>query len=198
MADGPSFKKDDQITNTSPTLLEKVKGNDESAWKRLVYLYEPIVIRWSRQFGLDHHESENISQDVFLNVNKSLKGFERQRAGSFRKWLKTVTIRRCIDHKRKTGGEYPVSDEALLERYVSEEETVSEDLVILYDRAINLIENEFSARDLKIFLNVIVKGSAPSSVAEKEKVTNNVVYLVVSRVLKRLRIEFKELIEFQG
>ena len=198
MTDEDVFKDGEQVTETSLSLLEKAKRRDREAWERLISLYEPLVIRWCVRFGLAYHDAENVSQELFMSVNRSMDGFRRQRAGSFRKWLRTIASRKCIDHMRKKHNSVTLDESAFRNRLNPTPEEANEEKLVLYQRAIELIRREYSGRDLEIFDGVIVKGRAPAAIAEDFGVSRNVVYLVVSRILRRLKSEFRDLIEIQN
>ena len=183
---------------TSPSLLSRARANDESAWQRLVGLYRPLIRIWSSCFGISENDYDNIEQEVFASVAKSLEGFDRRRTGSFRKWLKTITRNKCIDFLRSRP-ESSLTSEQLAnlrdETATTPDSSESRETGILYDQVIAMICNNFSGRDLEMFRRVIADGVSPAQVAEEFQVTRNVVYLSTSRILKHLRDEFAGVIE---
>jgi RNA polymerase sigma-70 factor (ECF subfamily) len=90
---------------TSLTLLEKARsGSDPSAWERLVSLYEPLVRRWARLAGFQEADADDICQDVFTAVSRSLGDFERSREqGTFRGWLRRITQNKLRDRWQREG-----------------------------------------------------------------------------------------------
>lgn len=197
MTDDSVPVNEESFAETSPTLLSRIRKKEAAAWERLVTLYGPLVTNWCVRLGVDSHDAENITQEVFLSIDRSLGDFHRQRTGSFRRWLKTNTTRKCIDHFRKSNRERIGTAEEL-ELQLDSEPHVESDKQVLYERAMQLIQQEFSQRDLTVFRNVVIENKSPQDIAEQMEVTTNVVYLVVSRILKRLRSEFSELIELQN
>jgi RNA polymerase sigma-70 factor (ECF subfamily) len=65
----------------------------------------------------------------------------------------------------------------------------------LYRRALDLIRSEFEERTWRAFLMVTVEGRLPADVAVELGTTPGAVYIAKSRVLKRLREEFGDLLE---
>ena len=65
----------------------------------------------------------------------------------------------------------------------------------LYRRALELIQAEFEERTWRAFLMVTVEARLPADVAAELGTTPGAVYIAKSRVLKRLREEFKDLLE---
>ena len=99
------------MPTTSLTLLERIQHQaqsvngtirrDDEAWGRLVELYTPLLFHWSLRTGLNETESEDLVQEIFGVLLTKLQSFERQRDGSFRKWLQVVTVRKCLEHFRR-------------------------------------------------------------------------------------------------
>jgi RNA polymerase sigma-70 factor (ECF subfamily) len=73
--------------------------------------------------------------------------------------------------------------------------TEAEETMLLYRRAVELMQNEFQERTWQAFWRVVVDGKAPGQVASELGTTANAVYLAKARVLSRLRKEFEDLID---
>src|SRR5262249_53660874 len=70
---------------TSVSLLERAKGRDEAAWRRLVLLYSPLVYFWARRSGLADTDAADVVQDVWQRVAAALPRFRRDSdSGTFR------------------------------------------------------------------------------------------------------------------
>lgn len=188
---------------TNTNLLQRAQGLDPAAWTRLVTLYAPLVYHWCRLRGLQPADAENTGQDVFLSVFRSLGSFViRPEDGTFRAWLKETVLNRIRDHMRKrarqptatSGGDLLVTIPAQLEQDGSDPQEANQDTVRLYQKAVSLIRSEYSERDWQIFLRVVVDGAEPSDVATELRVSLNVIYLVKSRIIGRLKIEFEGLL----
>jgi hypothetical protein len=77
---------------TSYSLLERVKTGDPESWRRLVYLYTPLVLYWCRRVGLRTQDAEDVAQEVFKTLALKFDDFTQgEQAGSFRRWLFTIT-----------------------------------------------------------------------------------------------------------
>jgi RNA polymerase sigma-70 factor (ECF subfamily) len=66
----------------------------------------------------------------------------------------------------------------------------------LYRRAIELVRTEFESRTWEAFWRTFVDGQAPADVALDLGIRPNAVYLARSRILRRLREEFNQLVDF--
>ena len=65
----------------------------------------------------------------------------------------------------------------------------------LFCRAVQLIRSEFSERDFHIFLTRVVNGPPAREVALQFNVTVNTVFIIQSRIIKRVRDEFGALLD---
>jgi RNA polymerase sigma-70 factor (ECF subfamily) len=197
----------DRGTGTSTGLLQRVALRQADAWQKLVALYGPLVYRWCRRWGLQPKDAENVGQDVFVRVLQRLATFRPDgRPASFRRWLMRVTHNAFIDHLRQqqtvarpVGGDQGQQHlERLPAAQIDEAEesaTAGDDRNILFRRAVELIQSEFSNRDWQAFAAVVLHGRKPADVAAELKVNTSLIYLIKSRVLRRLREEFAELID---
>ncbi len=80
-------------------LVERAREGDGSAFRVLVERYMKKVYAVALDMTGNHHEAEDISQDVFLKAYGSLPRF-RGRAG-VSTWLYRMTVNACIDRSRK-------------------------------------------------------------------------------------------------
>ena len=58
-----------------------------------------MVYRLAYQFAGNHHDAEDIAQDVFIKVYRSLDRFRHD--AQLTSWLYRIVMNACIDHKRR-------------------------------------------------------------------------------------------------
>ena len=187
------------------SLLERLKLNHSEAWRRVVYLFGPLVYQWCRRFGLQAADATDVGQEVFRTVALRIGQFRRDRpADTFRGWLWTITRSRIVDHWRRQqkepqapGGSTARMRLAQLPAAEPGEPPTSEPHPqnSLYHRGLQLIRSEFAERTWKAFWRVAVDGCPPAEVANEMGLSVNSVYLAKSRVLRRLREELGDLLE---
>jgi RNA polymerase sigma-70 factor (ECF subfamily) len=201
----------DSPSVTSLTLLERARDNESDAWRLLVDLYCPLVYwRCRCRWNMVPADAENVGQDVFSAVARKLKDFQRGRTGSFRNWLLTITDNKCRDHLRKhspdllaAGGSVAksildnVPDENCTGNHPASEDSAElpTEQALLMRQAMKLVEHEFSHRDWQIFWCIAVENRHRQDVALQCGVSSNVVYLAYSRIRKRMREVFQDLID---
>jgi RNA polymerase sigma-70 factor (ECF subfamily) len=74
---------------------------EEAAWEDLVKVHTRRVYAICYRFTGSDHQAQDLTQDVFLRVFRSLKSF-RSGEGSFTVWLSRLTRNLLIDHYRRT------------------------------------------------------------------------------------------------
>jgi RNA polymerase sigma-70 factor (ECF subfamily) len=80
-------------------LVERARKGDGAAFRALIERYKKKIYAVALDMTGDHHNAEDVSQDVFLKAFRSLPGF-RGRA-SVSTWLYRMTVNVCIDRSRK-------------------------------------------------------------------------------------------------
>jgi RNA polymerase sigma-70 factor (ECF subfamily) len=80
-------------------LVERLKNGQEWAFTILVDTYQARLLKIAYGITLDHEESLEVVQDVFVSVFKNIQDF-RQEAG-LAGWLRKITINKCLNWKRK-------------------------------------------------------------------------------------------------
>ena len=196
---------------TSTSLLLGVQAGEHAPWSRLVALYGGLIYRWCRQRGLDQAAAADVVQEVFLAVHRKATDFRRDRPGdTFRGWMRRITINKIHDlHRRRArqplavGGStihrqlQQLPDEAAVENEQLEPECRGSDNDgdWLYQRAVELVRDQFESTTWQAFWMVAVEGRPPQDVMEALAISRNAVYIAKSRVLSRLRAEFAEVID---
>jgi RNA polymerase sigma-70 factor (ECF subfamily) len=193
------------VMETSASLLDRLRTSpDEGAWRRLEDLYRPLIQRWLRRDATLGAEVEDIAQDVMGILVRELPGFRRRRPGSFRRWLRTLTVHRLAAHYRArhrrplalgaTPEECPLAQLADPNSELSRLWDEEHDRHVLR-RLMELIGPMFEPTTLAAFRRLAFDGVAPAQAAEELGLSLNAVLLAKSRVLSRLRQEAEGLID---
>lgn len=80
-------------------LITRAAEGDPSAFQALVEQHRSMVYRIAYQFAGNHHDAEDIAQDVFLKVYRSLDKFRQD--AQLSSWLYRIVMNACIDHRRR-------------------------------------------------------------------------------------------------
>lgn len=79
-------------------VIQRCLSGDQAAWESIVRQHWRKVFNIAYKFVGKHDEAEDLTQDVFLKIFKSLNTFDRR--ANFQTWLISVSRNLCIDHYR--------------------------------------------------------------------------------------------------
>src|SRR5262249_5912285 len=128
----------------------------------------------------------------------------RPQAGSFRRWLRTITVNCLRDFWRSAKGRpraTGASDfQAVLDQLGDPTSALSRQWDPEHDQHVTrgplaLVRPHFEARTWEAFRRVALDGEEPDAVAAQLGLTVNAVFIAKSRVLARLRREGEGLID---
>jgi RNA polymerase sigma-70 factor (ECF subfamily) len=188
------------------TLLQRLRDNDGDSWRVMVQLYTPLVQYWCARGGVRGADADDVAQEVFHAAATHMHSFRRDQPGdSFRGWLRGITrnmvlrhFRRGERHAQASGGtdalrrlqqvEVAAADEP-------DEDDPAEELDGLRRRALELVRGEFEERTWRAFWETAIVGRSPVDVAADQGVSPAAVRMAKSRVLRRLKEEFADMIQ---
>jgi RNA polymerase sigma-70 factor (ECF subfamily) len=93
---------------TIEALIQRCLHNDQAAWDLIVRQHWRKVFNVAYKFVGKHDEAEDLTQEIFLKVFKSLNTFDRR--ANFQTWLVSVSRNLCIDHYRSVRKERQTID----------------------------------------------------------------------------------------
>jgi RNA polymerase sigma-70 factor, ECF subfamily len=90
------------------TLIERCLRGDQVAWEQIVRQHWRKVFNVAYKFVGSHEQAEDLTQDIFLKIFRSLDTFDRR--ANFQTWLISVSRNLCIDHYRSVRKERQTID----------------------------------------------------------------------------------------
>jgi RNA polymerase sigma-70 factor (ECF subfamily) len=195
----------DQVTPLS--LLERVRASDPEAWRRLVELYQPMVLFWCRRGGVQGDDREDVAQEVFAAAAAGMAEFHRDRPGdTFRGWLRGITRNLILLYFRNNQGRPRARGGSDVMRCLEDvadplpgppedDDEEQAELSQLYRRAISLVRGQFEERTWQAFWLSVIEGRPVSSVAEELGMKLATVRQAKSRVLRCLKREVGYLLD---
>jgi len=79
-------------------LIQRCLEGDQIAWDRLVHQHWRRVFNVAYKFVGSHDGAEDLTQEIFLKIFKSLHTFDRR--ANFQTWIVSISRNLCIDHYR--------------------------------------------------------------------------------------------------
>ncbi|HCS52402.1 sigma-70 family RNA polymerase sigma factor [Rubinisphaera sp.] len=192
---------------TSLSLIQRLRNNDNTGWQRLNELYRPLIHFWCRRSQLSESDAEDLTQEVLAIVSAKIDSF--QHGGdkdTFRGWLRVITRNQILMHLRATrnspqgiGGSTVLDWMNNIQATGEESEkidpqTENTERHILFQKSLELIQSEFETNTWTAFIQTAIDGRNTADVAADLGLSKGAVRTARYRVLRRLRSEFGDIL----
>lgn len=199
------------MIDTSETLLDRLKvENAHDAWREFYHLYWGAVLRYARKLGLSEHQAEEVLQETMVTLIRLLPTFVYdRRKGRFRNFLLTIVHRKSLAKLRNARRNLALPLDLLNSDYSPDifdhnnaaaaeararwREALGEEALRRLRDDPALGENTFA-----VFQAYTIEGRAASAVAAEFGLTENAVYQIKNRLLRRLQRELANLLRSSG
>ncbi len=184
---------------TPISLLERVcRTTDAQAWERFVDLYTPLLYFWLRRNGLQEADAADLVQEVFIVLFRKLPEFKYSPSGSFRNWLRTVTLNKYRESQRRKSPLVLAEPSQLPDNVRTDELAELEEKEYrqyIVQKALDLLRDDVPPTTWRIFEQYVLSNRPASAVAAEQGVSVSTVYAVKSQILRRLRDELSGLLD---
>jgi RNA polymerase sigma-70 factor (ECF subfamily) len=184
----------DLSRSISTTLLQKLRGREESAFVRLQSLFAGTVVGRLQRLGIPRDDLDDQKQEVFLRVWKGLPRFRREQpTDSFRRWILTIVRNVAMDYHQAP--QRLSADSDLLQQLpaVDSDDARTQELAMELHQMLNVVRRDFSEVTFSIFMRFWFDGHDTEQIAKDLGMRKGTVREARNRVLRRLREEFAEL-----
>ena len=189
------------MESTSLSLLDRLaNAGDNADWQKLLSIYRPFIQSVIQGYPNLLSEADDISQNVMLVLMRELPVFNRQRTGSFRLFLRQITINQLRTASRKSkkfanNACEDIAQELADPASIASKKWDQEYERVVFQRLIELVRPTVSEQVWPAFERYALEDEPPVKVAEELKMSLNSVLLAKSRILKQLRNEAKGLLD---
>ena len=188
------------MLSTQLSLLERLKtaGADSPDWLHLHATYLPLIEAWLAKIPGARAESDDLAQEVLIVLVRELPGFQSRGPGSFRAWLRQITINQTRAFFKKRGKQPGAAlggeDENLLAQLEDSDSALAQQWDRDHDRHVcqkllQTVKNDFEPTTWEAFCRFALHEQPAAKVAAELGLSENAVLLAKARVLKRLREE---------
>jgi RNA polymerase sigma-70 factor (ECF subfamily) len=194
---------EDNSTQTRSTLLGRLRRdpNDQAAWNDFVARYEPRILDWSRRWGLQECDAQDVTQSVLLKLSRSMATFVYDRSRSFRAWLKTITRHAWCDlvaERKRAGigsGDSRITEllETIEARDGLVQQLAEEFRRELLDEAMARVRPRVAPRTWDAFRLTALEGCSGAAVAAQLQMKVARVYVAKNEIKMMIREEVRRL-----
>ncbi|UCE05915.1 MAG: sigma-70 family RNA polymerase sigma factor, partial [bacterium] len=92
-------KREPETVNEEQVLIECARNGEMGAFRELVERYKKKIYYLSLDLTGNHHDAEDLSQEVFIKAYRNLKKFRGD--AKFNSWLYRIMVNTCISQRRK-------------------------------------------------------------------------------------------------
>ncbi len=188
--------------DTRYSLLLRVRDPaDGPAWGEFCKLYEPVVYRMARRFGLQDADARDLMQEVLAAVAGAIPSWQPDPCrGRFRTWLYTIVRNKTIAAMRRSRpGDRGTGDSAMLRSLQAKPVAADEAFELevrraAFHNAAERVRHEVQRNTWEAFWQTSVRCRPIDEVARELRLSTGSVYAARSRVLARLRREIEEML----
>lgn len=177
-------------------LIDRLCSGDQKAFTDLVGQYKKKVYYLAYDITGDHHEAEDISQEVFMKVYRALKRFRRDAKMS--SWLHQITVNASIDFLRRKSAK-PAKSMAEFDNLSTQEEFMgsssqgfdpvrSTESSQIQNRIAQAIQ-KITPKERAVFVMCHYNGLKMNEAAETMNITVGTVKSLLFRAIRKLRKE---------
>ena len=185
------------IPDTKVSLILRLRNRDDAlAWNQFVEVYDPVIERVARKFGLQPADARETVQEVLIAVARAVGQWEPAQPVRFRSWLFRIVRSKTIDHLRKRSRQAHAAGSGSLAEQIEYVADPKASLTGEIDREYRRQLFRMAAREVKqavkpatweAFWLTSVDGQSPDEAAERLEISVGAVYIARSRVLMRLK-----------
>jgi RNA polymerase sigma-70 factor (ECF subfamily) len=199
------------MITTNESLLDRLRAdNAQEAWREFFAAYWGVILRYGRKMGLRQDQAEDVLQETMVVLMRKLPEFVYdRRKGRFRNFLLTIVHRRALAVFGREARNPAVAWEELspeLVNQVSKDHRVGESEAqarwreALLEEALRRLrcDGRLGAGTLAVFEAYVVRAEPAIQVARRFKMTENSVYQIRNRVLRRVKAEVRRLQQSAG
>ncbi len=190
-----------EFPKTNHSLIARVKNlGDGASWEEFIEIYQPVVFRMARRRGLQDADAQDVMQQVFLSISRSIEGWT---AGNgqppFRAWLTTIArnaITKSLTRQPRDAAVGSTSMIELLNALPDSESTTAElqaearKEIVRW--AAEQIRTEFSEGIWNVFWQTAIEGVSIADVAKSTGRSPGSIYVARFRVIARLKEKILE------
>ena len=182
MKPGRTIKEQQILADSDFDLIRQAQAGDDAAFCGLIEIHARRVHRLAVHFCRNAPDAEDLSQEGWIKVHKSLKTFRGD--SQFYTWLRQILIRTFLSHR-------PRAETVCFDEFVFAENSFAEniDRRILADKVRDAL-SELTAQQRLMFLLKHEEGMTYDEIAREFECSSGTVKKSIFRTVHKLRERF--------
>jgi len=182
-------------TISEQEIVQKILAGETALFEILIRRNNPYLYKVGRSYGYNHHDTEDLMQDTFVNAFTSLSKFENR--SSFRTWIIKIMLSNCFHKQRKFSYKNEIANDITDKptHMVSNTLRTDGNKEVLNSELHNILENslqQIPADYRMVFSLREVTGLSISETAEVLKISESNVKVRMNRARSMLRKELEK------
>ena len=176
------------MRNDSAELIQKARSGDLVAYQEFIRLYSPRVHAIAYQMVGNSTDAQDIAQEVFIKLYRSLRTYKPQFA--FSTWLYRLTVNRSIDYMRKHSRQKNISLDNFQDKPVIKDRAPSPDRSLELNElkgAIQKISEGLTWKQRRVFVLRELQGFSTDEVAQILNCRVSTVRVHLSKARKHIK-----------
>jgi RNA polymerase sigma factor (sigma-70 family) len=191
---------------TNPTLLNRLGDwRDHEAWVDFVTRYDPVIRSTSGRYRLDAESTEELCQQVWIDLARRMQTYRYDPGKTFRGWLRRLCQSRAIDllRKKKANAVKWLEDQpaaSLLQDAsagIEVDESAPSERPLLLRQAEEVqeaVRRRVGERTWQVFWNIAVEGQSVRETSATAGISYYAAFAARKRVGRMLREEGQRLL----
>jgi RNA polymerase sigma-70 factor (ECF subfamily) len=175
------------MTNEEHLLVESVQRGEMPAFQELVEKYKQKVYYMALDMTGNHHDAEDLSQEVFIKVFGAIKDFRGD--SKLSSWLYRIAMNTCIDKTRRKRLKLVELDERVAEKPSSDDDPQRALEARSTQKQIDKALQKLPPRQRCIFVMRHYNEMMLREIAENLKISEGTVKAQLFRAVRRLQKE---------
>jgi RNA polymerase sigma factor (sigma-70 family) len=194
---------------TNPTLINRLGDwRDHEAWVDFVTRYDPVIRSTSGRYRLDAESTEELCQQVWIDLARRMQTYRYDPGKTFRGWLRRLCQSRAIDllRKKKANAVKWLEDQpaaSLLQDAsagIEVDESAPSERPLLLRQAEEVqeaVRRRVGERTWQVFWNIAVEGQSVRETSASAGISYYAAFAARKRVGRMLREEGQRLLAKQ-
>jgi len=179
---------------TTTIVLNELSSGKEDAWNAFSKDCHPMLVKFGVKLGLSHHNAEDAAQDTMMTFVRLYREgkYIRGEGGGLRKWFFGIAYNVIRDVRRRLPREMQVADETTGTSFFESVEDKNIEQTwddgwqgMILAKCLDRVRREYR-KDIEIFELLAVHGKSVSEVATQFNKTENAIYSIKHKILKRI------------